>query len=64
MHTPEYHIKFKDNRTVIVLADNIQAKDETDMAPIPIKPEDFLEQTKSLTKEGIHHFSHPLPLNS
>ena len=42
VHTPEYQIKFKDNRSVNTSADHIKTKDENDLASIPIKPEEFL----------------------
>ena len=42
----------------------MQAKDETSLASIPKKPGDFMEQTKSLKKEDLHHIAHELPLRA
>jgi len=44
----QYHITFRDNRQILAHFDNIQAKDETDVATVPIENKDYAEEIKFL----------------
>ena len=59
-----YHVKFKDNRKVIATKDNLQGIDETDVATIPTKDEDYSEYQKCLTLKEIQMLKNPLPLTN
>ena len=60
---PVFTIKFFDSRRVKATKDMIVAKDEDDLASLPIQPSEFLEHTKCLSEDGINLIKHLLPLS-
>ena len=62
-NSPVFKIKFRDNRNAVAQADMLQSNDETDLANIPIKPNEFLTHTKCLTQQEILQLQNPTPLS-
>ena len=52
----------RDNRKVVATVDMLQAQDETDLASIPVKAKEFVEQAKCLTQEEIQQIKAPAQL--
>ena len=61
---PVFTIKFRDSRRVTATKEMILAKDEDDVASLPIQPSEFLRHANCLSEEDLKLIRHPLPLST
>ena len=58
-----YDVKFRDDRKVQAMVDNILAPDETDLSILPTNVKEFIQHAKCLTQEDVKLLQNPPTLS-